>query len=513
MPLRHQDQSPVRGLVQVRASWTSAADMRDLSPVSSYANGELDPEERRIFFQLQARNRELRWQLGLAGEDMGAMPLVDAQVEEHLNRLRFAVSENARLRHDLVRLEETAAMVENGVDVPSEAEPSSMFPNANAPESSERERLAAAVMAEIQSVTQSNIEMISKYDERVKHVESELVLQRRRRQTAELELRMPSSLRSLSLQRSMGGEASQAGSWVAPPLVDPAQERASEAQQEELRQLDSQCERLSDELQQLNVNRHTFESRTLEELRMAHDIQVEELEHFRKLVQEKRTGAVDQLTVGTASNTAALLEAELEQLQEHLAQVKGKGDQERAASDGQADLLRQEARWLEQESENVKAQKEQCLQDLQEAKKSSWSSSVEADRKQEETRQKGEDLRKEVERTRRRVDMLDAKIEQLQLEASDIGQRADFVLRSLPPADATGGALPSPTSSGQAAELQVLLDERQAELSALRRVEQDLIVETEQAAEADSTARVEISVMEQRMKLLQNRLSSSSGLS
>lgn len=113
---------------------------------------------------------------------------------------------------------------------------------------------------------------------------------------------------------------------------------------------------MSAELGELNADQEAFEARVLEELRTAHELQEEELQHFRKLLQEKRQGNIEPAVAAT--NSLGLLEAELEHLQEHLQSVKANGDRE---------------------LDSIAIARQQVLQDLEDAKKSSRA--LELDRK------------------------------------------------------------------------------------------------------------------------------------
>jgi len=492
----HDEASPPRRAPEPRA----------LSPVSAYCQGELDAEETKLFFKLQATNRELRWKLGLAGQGMSVSPEVGTQVEEHLARLRFAVAENARLRLDLAKAKESLQAGDAKLD--EKAQDSSR--GGADVKDPEQERFAAAVMAEIQTVTQANIELISQYDDKVKNLEAELVNERRRRQTAEMELRVPGSMRSLSPIRTSpelplaalsGRRRSDVG---MSPVTDRAQEEDLAKKRMQLQQTEEECMRLTQEIQSEAV---IAEARIIQELQLAHDIQREELEHFRKLVQEKRSGGGASPTV--TPNTGALLEAELEQLREHLSQVQQKGDQERDAADRQADDLRRETQLFEKDLESVKLERHKCVQDVQKANSEAIAGVSLEGAHSEAERQRGEELSKEVARTTRRIELLDAKIEQLRQEAKDISQRANLVLRAVP--DVPGGP-ESYESPERVAELQELVADRQRQLAALRSQEESLQNEVASAQEAQEAAKVGASVMEQKMKLLKSRLSSASQL-
>lgn len=408
-----------RSQAEVHTPKSKRATSGALSPVSAYCAGELDPEEKKAFAQLQARNLELRWLAGVAS----ATPEVDQQVEEHLARLRFAVAENARLRQDLVGVQ--ASLVQKGVSLRGVPSP-------------EDTRLS----------------------EEIRHHRTE--------------------------QRE---------------LVD-------------------ECARLSEAIQLELAGKQDVSARALQELHLAHEMQREELVHFRRLVQDKRQGTTSTPPQAPAADTGALLEAELEHLREHLAQVQQRGEEERAAADRQADELRQEMRTLEQELQTIRAEKEVCLHKLEDTQENGClelqlkpSAAMEVKRVSGEGgaaafaseggrphRLHGEALAKEIGRTRQRVKLLDAKIAQLEEEATDIRQRANLVLRAVP--ETPGG---EETSEGDDKELRELLGSRQAELQIAKHTEEALGEELAKFQQALDAAKVEAAVMEQKMKLLKIR--------
>lgn len=507
---------------------------RDQSPVSAYCNGVLDTEERMAFAQLQARNQELRWVLGI-GSGEAAVPEVEQQVKEHVARLRAAVGENARLRHDLVQVQ--ASLVENGVPlVAPQSSKGRSFPQAPVggmeidPE--EQERRSAAVMAEIQTITQSNIELISRCDEEVKALEAQLAAERRRQQMAEVQTKLPPSVRSLTPPRNAagspgGGDRTPPRSATAlsdrdgpgaSPKADPYEEQRQleeiRRQRAELRQVEEECARLQEAIQQATAKKEQANSRALQELQLAHEVQVEELAHFRRLVEEKRQRSAEKASnPGATPATGTLLEQELQHLQEHLAQVKQRGEQERQAAEAHSAELRQELADLEREQHAVKMECEATLRELEEVKRASNegrrtpTGAAASAKPLEMQRMQGEALAKEIDRTKQRIGLLDAKIEQLEKEAKDIRERANLVLQAVPDRELGGGDPETPEASARLAELQDLVSDRETALLEAKRDEERLQDELTQAQQALDAAKVDAAVMEQKMRLLQSRTS------
>merc|ERR1719396_293365 len=57
---------------------------------------------------------------------------------------------------------------------------------------------------------------------------------------------------------------------------------------QQLADLEADCRRAEQEVQREEAEREAAGHRAVQELRAAHEVQLEELEHFRRLVQEKR---------------------------------------------------------------------------------------------------------------------------------------------------------------------------------------------------------------------------------
>jgi len=331
-------------------------------------------------------------------------------------------------------------------------------------------------------------------------------------------MRVPASMRSLSPMRTMSPVRSISPRLRGRSLTLSVDDAASitttqegddlNTQRFEVQCLESECAKLANEVEALTVARKLAEARAMQDLQMAHEVQLDEIEHFRRLVDEKRAGAevVSGSPVSGASNrvqppnTGALLEAELEQLQQHLAQVTQKGDEERKASEALANELRRETREIVRELEAIAEEKAACVRDLEEAR-SAHGSAVPASVLDNE-RQEGESIVKEIARTRTRIGGLELKIQQLQQEAKDIGERASFVLRSVP--DACGQDA-HPAESARAIELNSLVQERERRLEEAKRLEASLRKESDEVDQALQAAKVEAAVMEQKMTLLKNR--------
>jgi len=489
----------------------------DHSPVSAYCTAELDPEERKAYAQLQARNHELRWMLGVGGTSGVPMPDVDQQVKDHIARLRAAVTENTRLRHDLVQVQ--TALSEHGMPLVSPSDSNlSRGAQASAQASScpseidaeEQERQSALIMAEIQSITQSNIELMSQYDEQVKALEAEVAAERRRQQLAEVQTKMPPSCRSLP---PTPPRTSQNLDEMATPQGTAAEDDARQLddlrdKRNELRQLEEECTRLEEAIQAELQNREQAKARALQELQLAHEVQREELAHFQRLVEEKRQrGASAEKPSTPGTDPRGLLEAELQQLREHLRDAQQRGEQERAAAEAQANELRWELQTLREEQRAVAAERETSFREIEEVKRASDGRRTPpstSERPLELQKMHGEALAKEIERTRKRIELLDAKVEQLESEMKDIRQRANMVLRAVPDRE-IGGTPNSPEAAARIADLQAQVAEREAALKEAKKEEERLQEELATVQKALEAANVEARVMEQKMSLLQSR--------
>jgi len=500
-----------------------------LSPVSSYCMGTLDGDELDNFESIRVRNRELREQLGLKGAASEAVPAISAQVEDHLAQLRYAVAANTKLRADIDELQAecagqgqaNAGALWTGQDVSPSGNSFYNSMMASSPGGSryttesqvEHERQAAILMEEIQGVTSSNIELISQCDEEVKRLETEILIERRRRQAAEVE--------ALANPNWPGTSPVRSASPVRSTTLTPTSGTFTEAeelarQRAELQELESECAALARESLELQAERSRMEERTVQELQMAQEVQVEELEHFRRLVAEKQRGASGGPTAsrsdaspGTSPpNSNILLQAELEQLREHLAMVQRKGEQDQLAAEAATDELRKESRELEQRLADAATQKAQCLKDVAEAQHGGSQAVADGSRCFETEHDRGEELLKEIARTRTRLEGLDAEKTQLEQEKKDISERASHIQQAVPHQP---GEQDEPLASASAANLQAAIVERQRQLDDARREEDSLRHEAAKIEEELDAAKVEASVMEQKMKLLKSRISQTEG--
>jgi len=278
----------------------------------------------------------------------------------------------------------------------------------------------------------------------------------------------------------------------------------------ELQQLEGECALLSKDCQEFDGARMDSEERAVRELTMAQEVQLEELEHFRRLVADKQSGApappgsrTDLSPNGSPPNTNMLLQAELEQLREHLAMVQKKGEQEQRAAEAMTEELRRETKELEQQLEEALEKKAECLKDVEEAQKGGATARA-AGGNLETEKDRGEELAKEIVRSRKRIEDLDARILQLEQESKDISERASHVLQAVP--DTHGGS-DEPLASARAAGLQALVGDQQRQLDSARGEEDDLRRQCAAVERELESAKVEASVMEQKMKLLKSRIS------
>lgn len=495
----------------------------DQSPVSAYCSGELDADEKRAFVDMQARNHELRWLLGITGK--APMMNMEQQVKEHVVRLRKAVADNARLRNDLVQVQ--TSLMENGLALSTPADSlagsvdlsfgkgglpqpvASSGCQSEATDTDEQERCAAGIMGDIQALTQGNIELISQYDEEVKNLEEQVNEHRRRQQAAESNLCMPSSSRSLRSPTPPRSSRAldEGGTPRAADVADNQQLDELREKRAELRQVEQESTRLEEAIQAEMQNHEGVKARALQELQMAHEVQKEELAHFRRLVEEKRQKG-KMMESPQQGDSGALLHQELDHLREHFRDVQQRGEQEREAAEAQASELRQELQSSQEELRNVAAERDASfceLEAVQRANDGKRTPPANAQRPLELQRMHGEALAKEIERTRRRIELLDYKVEQLESEAQDLRQRANLVLSAMPDKELEG--VPnSPEASARISELQQVVAIRQASLHEFKREEDQLQGEVAKAQKDLETANVETAVMERKMRLLQSRM-------
>mmetsp|Transcript_125205 Transcript_125205/g.279347 ORF Transcript_125205/g.279347 Transcript_125205/m.279347 type:complete len:663 (+) Transcript_125205:32-2020(+) len=457
---------------------------------------ELSPEEMKRLFQLQVINQELRAELTPFGA--GTQPEVEDQLKSHLACLRRSVAEGYELRAELQVVDREVASMSAGLTqqerlalaTGASTPPGTAVQASPAGDNADWEEQAAEVMSEIQGVTQSNILLISHYDAQIKSLQGELLMARRRHSEA------------------VGSPLSSPRGSVSSLLLGAAGEREAQRklreQGEELQGLMGEISQLEAALAQDLSRRREADARTLQQLQLEHEVQVEEIGHLQQILQ--RQDAEEPMK----PPSTGLLQVEVLQVEAQVSEMRRQGAEERAYAERHAAELRQEAACLQEELRDAEAAKLAAERELATLRQdgahggtgaaAAASAAAAAERASSEELYRKEALEKEVRRYHQRLEFCDQKISLMQDEADDLRQRASHVLRATPP------EAPEHEGGGDhVAELQAIVQQRQEQVQLMKRTEDGLREELEEAQQALETAKVEAAVVEQRMLLLRSR--------
>lgn len=433
---------------------------------------ELSPDEMKRLFQLQMKNKELLAQLHLSEGDV---PDIEDQVQEHLAHLRHAVSQNYALRAALQREDRALAELsvaltpEQHLLLTSAASPVPTSQTLTIEDERDYERQAEALMGEIQAVTTGNIELIARYDHQIELLEAELVA---------------------ACKTSNGADPSTQSSGDEARLKDGMQRLQS--QMEELNGLEGECadlEALVAEGVEGAAKQPDMSSVIAQKLQLELEVQEEEIGNLRQIL-ERQQAEGPPMPPGTG-----ILQDQVVTLQADLSQEELRSREERALMEQQVDELRRESRALKEELEYVSEAKgaaEEELEDLRTKTQSTASTAaMEMEQVDEEVRM--ESLEKELTRCQRRIEFYDEKIGRLREEADDLRQRASHALQA---------ALVTPgdreADGARVAELEETVQRKEREVELMKRREESLRAERDEAQQAFEMAKVEDRLMLQR---------------
>lgn len=458
------------------------------------------------FRTLEAKNQALMQELGYRDDEVPEVSKqVAMEVTKHIKLLQRAASENVGLRGEIATMQDELERLVSTepTDVPEGAHVSLPRMPQTAPilgrqtsqpsRSRSRqladgigsggERSTADVLAEIQNTTQGNIEMISHFDRQIRELEDKLAAAQQQLARQAQNAQLPDA--DKSFEKAFGTEAQ---------AMQALRQRTSD-----LYSIERECERLRVVFSHESSRQQDASLRMIQELQLEHEVQLEEIGHLRKLLRRRtEEGPVDWSLPGTSS----LLQAEHEQLREHLAQQNEAADKERTAVEQHGERLRSEAVLLKEQLQAILARRAEAMRALEDLQRlpSVRDLKAVAGREQEDQRLHGEQLGKDSTRARRRLELIEEHARSLQLETDDIRQRsAALALRATP-----GNRDGSPQSE-HLVELQRVVQQLTRELQAARLSEDSLREENADAQKALDDNRVEAAVMEQKMKLLQSR--------
>mmetsp|Transcript_98071 Transcript_98071/g.204562 ORF Transcript_98071/g.204562 Transcript_98071/m.204562 type:complete len:566 (-) Transcript_98071:208-1905(-) len=463
---------------------------RDLSPVSAYVEGDCAREEIPIVAQLRSKNRELKARLDITQERVGYIPEVEARVSGHLERLRQALAESRALQAELARLQECLEQ-QNGVNGGSVMFDAGPQDGGQAEDESSHEQMCKAIQDEIDAITEENLNLINNGDTKVYELETELSAERRRQHIAQMSLRMPASFRSVANSPPAANNQEAAENIMTPE------------QEKEFSELEEKILRKEEELREFRLDAYDFEAETAKVLEMAQKLQVEEINRFRKMLEEKRQRVASAEL--PASNALEFVKAEHENLDSHVGSFKKESEQAHDQAMETAAELRREIASLRVEQGIAAANFEAAKVKIEEAKRASWESSAIAEREHTDLREKCEEVKKEIERSEMRVDFLSLKTTELEEEAIDLHQRSAAIMKSLPPMEPGVVEEVNAATEAKLSGPQKERSELQKRITTLRKRDTELNMVLVRAKEDYNVAMMQKDVMENKVKVLEDR--------
>eukprot|EP00929_Paragymnodinium_shiwhaense_P091223 TRINITY_DN51245_c0_g3_i1.p1 TRINITY_DN51245_c0_g3~~TRINITY_DN51245_c0_g3_i1.p1 ORF type:complete len:697 (+),score=204.60 TRINITY_DN51245_c0_g3_i1:68-2158(+) len=452
---------------------------------------ELSAEDRRLLLRLQMENQDLRAHLRTQGDAAAALPDVEVQVQAYIDQVLRIEADNTTLKSNAMSLETELAAIGGQVAERQRLERPSQNPSrqeldpdqaAAAALAEEHEERAADLMAEIQSVTQGNVDLISQYGEHIKVLEADL---------AGIVNRTPT------------------------PRLEEHKARVKQ-QAEELTAIEEECERLRKSFKEELLRQGDVEEEMLlRRLAMEHEEQRDkigmlndELEHMRNT------------SYGFPPGTEHL-EDEMDRVQMEIAQGQHSNMNQQAANDARIRDIRQETQALQEELLHTHAMRSSLEAEVAEGERLAKAAGGSANlgRLQADLLQSKDSLLSEIGRSQRRLDFYDEKIQQLREEADDIRARAQLVWRSVPDSvehlGNTPDSKPSPgapdadaddSKAARAVELEGLVRTLEAELEELDEQQESLRLQRTKAAGRKEASQKDQALAREQLLSLEARL-------
>lgn len=372
------------------------------------------PEDVLFLRQAQVHNQRLRQQLGLRDDE--TLAEAEEALDMHAKRLEQAVHQSFNLRAKLQNADKELAMLGASISSLSKEErlaltsgslytggAASPPPSGNVVEdyfSAEVKRQSDKVLAEIQDVTRSNLDMIKEQDEQIKTLEKDVSLHRRQYQ-------------------KLTGEVN---SRTSPSNKHNAKDQLQSIETE-IRDVLSTCQDIEAALNQEQIKKSESVSRTIQKLQTERDVFLEEIDKLRQTLENK-----DQLQDSEYVRPAtAVLVDEAGQLKEQLSQADDRGVLEQGALELQAEDLKTTTKEHQKQLQAALAEKEAMEAELQELRENRDGAKA-IERECHELRERKEALANEAGRFRQRIRAYDEKIGEQRNETEDMRRRVKDVV-------------------------------------------------------------------------------------
>jgi len=361
--------------------------------------------------QVQVQNQRLRQQLGLRDDE--TMPEVDEARRRHLGRLEQAIHQSFDLRGKLQNADKELATLganisnmtkeerlalTSGSLTPSVAPPAS----GNAVEdyfSAEVKRQSDKVLAEIQEVTRTNLEMIKEQDEQIKTLEKDVSVARRQHQ---------------QLSGQVNSRATSSANGANEQL---------QSIETELRDVLQTCLDIEVALDQEQQKKSESLSRIIQKLQTERDVFLEEIDKLRQSLEKK-----DQLEDSEYVRPAtAVLVDEAGQLKVQLSRADDIGVQEQGALELQIEDLRTSTKEYQKQLQTAKADILAMEEELQELRENRDGAKA-VEKECHELRERKETLTNAAGRCRQMIKVYDEKIGEQRNETEDMRRRVKDVV-------------------------------------------------------------------------------------
>eukprot|EP00929_Paragymnodinium_shiwhaense_P006687 TRINITY_DN11063_c0_g1_i1.p1 TRINITY_DN11063_c0_g1~~TRINITY_DN11063_c0_g1_i1.p1 ORF type:complete len:686 (+),score=243.54 TRINITY_DN11063_c0_g1_i1:168-2225(+) len=468
------------------------------TPPERAAGEEEEVDEAELLARLRSRQQALVAKLQANGLSDGSLSgrgaIVEDEVRAHLESLSKAILDNRVIKAETISLDQQLAQASSQLSEEQRTSISAAVSRARSPAESAADVLqysggsfslsrglgeggggadgrtpemrAAELMKEIQAATQANVELIASFSEKIKTLEAELV-------------------------------AAAATSATEQEELQPDSDR-------QLQAILAECDELGASIREVKQNPDFAKLRSLQDEQKAQLVHIDDL---RRLVYaQSHSNGNGAAAVGPPGT--GLLQEQAGQIQLQIVHCQKRNVQDQVAHEQFVSVLRQEIRQLEEDFGKTRQQHADCETEVGELLRSR-SSAKDPERDRHELISAKENLAAELARCRRRLEFFEQKIEQLREEAEDIKSRAQLVWRKMP--NTTGhlsdaGPGPGQPSDEEVTRLQETLQGLQLQVQDARQLEEALQEQHAEAKQAFEVAEVEAMVLEQRLRLLKNRL-------
>lgn len=316
-------------------------------------------------------------------------------------------------------------------------------------------------MAELQSVTGSNVELINRKEEEIKKLEDDIASTQNRTKQVQ------SGLMTAESNVALSGKLQQRSL--------------------ELQSVRDECRKLEEAIREEQLRKQEPNARIVKELQMEHEVYVQMIESLRQKIHEQR----DAPPVQPPKTTD--LQGEVVRLEAEIERVRQERRQKQEIAEATSKELREETKKFEEELQRVVAERQALNTEVDDLRRLPLEHEQLVDRK--------EQLARHITRQLTRINVWDQKIEILSEQASDIRQRAGLVSQVAP---TTVNGSGSSVSSYAAAGLSEIVSQLNEKVQLAEKLEEQL-QRDEDKANADLQAMLdEVTATQEKARQLKS---------